>query len=38
MNRWIIQRDANETGSRSNQTWSVLFPLMVMFGPQKKIL
>lgn len=27
MNRWIIQRDANETGSRSNQTWSGLFPL-----------
>lgn len=26
MNRWIIQRDANETGSRSNQTWSGLFP------------
>lgn len=26
MNRWIIQRDANEFGSRSNQTWSGLFP------------
>ena len=26
MNGWIIQRDANETGSRSNQTWSGLFP------------
>lgn len=26
MNRWIIQRDANETGSRSNQTWNGLFP------------
>lgn len=26
MNRWIIQRDANETGSRSNQTWSGLVP------------
>ena len=26
MNGWIIQRDANETGFRSNQTWSGLFP------------
>lgn len=26
MNKWIIQREANEFGSRSNQTWSGLFP------------
>lgn len=22
MNKWIIQRDANESGSRGNQTWN----------------
>ena len=26
MNRWIIQRVANETGTRGNQTWSGVVP------------
>ena len=26
MNRWIIQRVANETGTRGNQTWSGVMP------------
>ena len=26
MNRWIIQRVANETGTRGNQTWSGAVP------------
>ena len=26
MNRWIIQRVANETGMRGNQTWSGVMP------------
>lgn len=26
MNRWIIQREANDSGSRANQTWSGLTP------------
>ena len=26
MNRWIIQRAANETGTRGNQTWSGVVP------------
>lgn len=26
MNRWIISRDANEIGSRGNQTWSGAVP------------
>lgn len=26
MNRWIIQREANDSGSRANQTWGGLTP------------
>lgn len=26
MNRWIISREANETGTRGNQTWSGAVP------------